>query len=146
MSWTFSIENGDLVRNPATGRYDELSDKYKLDQDVRMVLSTDTRDSTGVGCGLDDVIGKDVADPVSAYLSAPIMFHFQMLVRNGLERLRRAQRTSQYSQRTAAELIYDFSPVSITLDKKDPRNVLWTVYIYTVDSQSSFALSGTVVT
>jgi len=143
MAWTHKIENGDLVRNRATGQYARLEGKAKVEQDVVNTMSTNVRRSTGLGAGLDEAVGEDQKDPVSAYSFVPLLFDFQTLVSSGMERLRRAQRAKQFSQRTATELIYDFSPVQLWPDLEDTRNVRWKINVNTVDGRASFTKSGT---
>ena len=67
MSWTFKVENGDIVRTAYNNGYEELDGLAKLKQDVEMVLSTSIRTSTGIGCSLDDVIGMSTMNPMGAY-------------------------------------------------------------------------------
>lgn len=142
MTTTFKIYGGDVVRNTASGLYSTLSNKDKLNQDVRTMLATNIRTVSDQGCGLDMAVGKDQKNPVSSHVSTPVMFEFQLLVRSGLERLRRAQRRYMFSQRTTSELIYDFSPVQVWLDQHDPRTVRWKVDIKTIDGRSSFSVGG----
>jgi len=143
MSWTHKIVDGDLVRNRATGRYTQVTGQPKVEQDVVNTMSTNVRKSNGLGAGLDAAVGEDQKDPVSAYSFVPLLFDFQTLVSSGMERLRRAQRAKQFSQRTAAELIYDFSPVQLWPDLADTRNIRWKLNVNTVDGRASFAKSGT---
>jgi len=65
-----------------------------------------------------------------------------MLVRGGIEKLRRFQRKYLFSQRTAKELVYDFSPVEFWPDLSDLRIIRWKVDITTVDRSSNFSING----
>jgi len=142
MSYTLQIKNGDYVRSLSTGLYKKVTGKAKTEQDCKMTLSTDVRDIGGIGCGLDSAVGLDQNNPSAATLNVPVMLDFQLLVRNGLERLRRAQRTYQFSQRTAEELIYDFSPVQFWPDLADGRIIRWKLEIITVSGAANFPVSG----
>ena len=142
MTYTYEISNGDLVRNQATGVYNRIQRKDKVWQDVEMTLSTDVRTGSRIGCGLDAAVGKDQFSASASYSPTPVMFEFQTLIASGLERLRRAQRQYQFSQRTADELIYDFSPVQMWQDLSDMRTIRWKVNVNTVDSRGSFSMNG----
>ena len=140
MMYTFKVVDGDVTRNPATGLYTTITDKAKVEQDVKMCLSTDIRRIIKIGCGLDEAIGRDAKDPTSSVSFNPVMLEFQILVQNGLERLRRAQRSFHFSQRSAKELIYAVSPVQSWPDLQDVRIIRWKVDIETVDG--TFPVSG----
>jgi len=142
MTWTHKIVDGDVARNRATGRYVQVTRKAKVEQDVVCTLSTNVRVSNGQGCGVDAAVGEDQKDPISAYSFIPLLFDFQTLISGGMERLRRAQRSKQFSQRTADELIYEFSPVQLWPDLQDTRNIRWKINVNTVDGRASFAKSG----
>jgi hypothetical protein len=141
--WSHKIADGDVVRNRATGQYTQVTRKDKVEQDVVNTLSTNVRSSNGLGSGLDAAVGDDQKDPISSYSFVPLLFDFQTLVSSGMERLRRAQRTKQFSQRTSDELIYEISPVQLWPDLQDTRNVRWKLDVTTVDGRASFEKSGT---
>lgn len=142
MSQTWKIVNGDIVRYYTNTGYVFVEDTDKIKQDVQMVLTTDERSTTGLGCGLDGAIGDTVENPSSVYMQAPVAFEFQNRVRVGMNRLRSAQRTYQFSQRTPKELLYDAGSVQIWPDFEDPRNFRWRLDVSTVDSRSSFQVNG----
>ncbi len=142
MSKTLKVTEGDVVRNVSTGQYTMIEEKAKIEQDVKMNLSTNIRRIINIGCSLDEAVGEDQNEPASAFSFAPVMFDFQMLVRGGMERLRRAQRTYLFSQRTATELIYEFTPVDFRQDIDDPRVVRWKMEVKTVNGIGNFALTG----
>jgi len=139
---TWKITEGDIVRSNTNTGYTLVSDTPKVKQDVSMVLTTDVRDSTNLGCGLDEVIGSDNDNPASMYGTSPAAFEFQTKVRAGLNRLKAAQKQAQFSQRTAKELIHDIGPVQMWPVDSDSRNFLWRVDIMTVDGRSSFTANG----
>ena len=141
MTRTLKIVNGDVVRSNSLDSYVMIDEKQKLEQDVKNALSTDIR-KNGFGSGLNEAIGKDIKNTSNAYSFTPVMFDFQMLVRGGLEKLRRFQRKHLFSQRTAKELIHDFSPVEFWPDLKDIRIIRWKVKITSLDRASNFSVSG----
>ena len=141
MTWTFEIKNGDMVRDPTTGSYKQLEKEAKAEQDIKMTLSTDIRDIIITGTGLDQAVGMDTSNPVDAMSAQPVLFDFQMLVHNGLERLRRTQRRYLFSRRTPYELINDFTPVQLWPDRGDYRIIKWNVDVFTVAGR--ITISGT---
>jgi hypothetical protein len=142
MSTTWKIVDGDLVRDVSNSAYVNVTDSDKCKQDVQMNLSTDIRNSTGIGCGLDSCIGLDAESPASAFSFAPIAFDFQMKVQTGMNRLIAAQRKYQYGRRTAKELIDSIDAVQIWPIRDDPRNFKWRLGILTVDGRESFSVGG----
>ena len=142
MTYTMKVVNGDIVRNPSGSGYVMISDKDKCKQDAVCILSTNVRKSNGLGCGLEEMIGRDADNPQSMYSNAPVMFEFQSKVAGGLSRLRLAQRSAQYSYRTVGEIIHDFSPVDIFPIAGDPRNYRWRVFIITIDGQNNISVRG----
>jgi len=142
MAQTLKFVNGDMVRLFNNQGYEYVDAGEKVRQDVELILTTGVRSTTGLGCGLDDLIGEDTMDSVMAYAEFPVIFDFQQQVRIGLSRLRGTQRTYHLSQRSPKELIYDFSPVEIWRLAEDPRNYGWKVDIITEDGRTSFSLSG----
>jgi len=141
MSKTLKIVNGDCVRSNSLDSYVMIEEKQKIEQDIKNILSTDIR-KNGLGSGLNDAVGKDSKNTSNAYSFTPVMFDFQMLVRGGIEKLRRFQRKYLFSQRTAKELVYDFSPVEFWPDLSDLRIIRWKVDITTVDRSSNFSING----
>ena len=141
MTWTTKIVNGDEVRNTWNNGYETVERLNKAKQDVKMVLGTEVR-SNGLGCGLDEVIGKDSDNPTNVFSRAPVMFELQMRVRSGLSRLRQLQRSRQASHRYPTEMIYDFSPVQVRPIADDPRNYFWQIDVMTVDGRSKFEVNG----
>ena len=122
--------------------YVYVEDLDKLKQDIPMILTTDERASTGLGCSLDEVVGDDRENPSSVYFQAPVAFEFQNRVAIGMNRLRSAQRQYQFSQRTPRELLQDSGAVQIWPDNSDPRNFRWRLDVTTVDSRVSFSVNG----
>lgn len=143
MSYTWKIVDGDMVRDVSNTSYATLTDSDKCKQDVRMNLSTDTRDSTGIGCNLDSCVGSDAEHPASAFSFAPVAFDFQMKLQTGMNRLISAQRHYLYGRRTAKELIDSIGAVQIWPIRDDPRNFRWRLDILTVDGRENFSVSGT---
>jgi hypothetical protein len=144
MSKSLEFTNGDFVRSYTNQGYYFVEGKAKITQNVACILTTGVRATTGLGCGLDDLIGADSVSPISAYSQFPLIFDFQNRVRIGLTRLKSAQRQYHYAQRTQSELIYDFSPVEIWQDNVDPRNFRWKVDVLTEEQNASFSLNGAV--
>jgi len=142
MTSTFLMKNGDFVKNTFNTGYVMVEGRNKVMQDCRMVLSTDIRESTGIGCSLDELIGEDSENPAAPYAMSPIMFKFQMRVNGGLNALRAAQRRYLFSQRGSEELINRISPVEIWPDSEDPRNFRWRVFVTTIEGKSSFYVNG----
>ena len=142
MSRTLQFTNGDMIRLFTNQDYQYISDNTKLKQDVGLILTSGIRSSTGLGCGLDDLIGEDTLSPVEAYSEFPVIFDFQQRVRVGLSRLRSAQRSYLFDQRPPKELIFDFAPVQIWRAAEDPRNYNWSVAIISEEGKSSFSITG----
>lgn len=142
MSRTLKIDKGDIVRLYTNQDYEYISDQTKVKQDVGMILTTGIRTSTGLGCGLDELIGADTLEPIAGYAEFPVIFDFQQRVRVGLSRLRSAQRSYQFEQRSPKELIFDYSPVEIWRAAEDPRNYKWKVDVITEDGRTSFSING----
>lgn len=142
MSKTWKIVNGDIVRYYTNIGYTFIENTDKIKQDVQMVLTTDERTTTGLGCGLDGAIGSDLENPSSVYMQAPVAFEFQNRVRVGMNRLRSAQRAYQFSQRGPKELLYDAGSVQIWPDFNDPRDFRWRLDVTTVDSRAAFQVNG----
>ena len=142
MSKTLKFHNGDMVRSYLNSSYNYVEDKEKVRQDVKLMLTSGVRKSTGLGCGLDEVVGQSVNNPVCAYAQFPIVFEFQTRLRVGLSRLKSAQRRRQIRQRTPGELIFDFTPAEVWMDNGDPRNYKWSVNIITEDGKSNFSIGG----
>jgi len=61
MTTTFTIANGDILINDATGRPHTVADNTKLSQDIKEVLSTEAR-RDNIGAGLEDVINGSASD------------------------------------------------------------------------------------
>jgi hypothetical protein len=139
---TLKFENGDITRYYSNSTYDYVTEREKVIQDAKLILTTDVRTSTGLGCGLDQLVGKEMFAPISQFSMFPVAFTFQNNVRIGLTRLRDAQHNFLYDQRTLKELIYDFSPVYIWQSSNDPRSYEWKIDILTEDGKSSFSING----
>lgn len=142
MSKTLKIYNGDIVRNFSNQGYETLENTDKLRQDVAMSLTTDTRSSTGIGCGLDQLVGSDPTDEIAQYALFPILFDFQTRVRAGLNRLRSNQRSFNFANRTLKELIYDFSAAEVWQTPEDPRSYKFRVDVISEDGSTQFSVGG----
>lgn len=142
MTKTFKIKNGDIVRNIFNNGYEMIFGRNKVNQDVRNILTTDVRNTTGLGCGLDELIGADSSNPASIFSPSPVMFEFQTRVSGGLSVLMATQKEYLYGNRPSSELIFSYSPVEIWPNNDDPRNFRWRVNISTVDGKSGFTVSG----
>lgn len=145
MSKGFKFENGDLVRNFTNTGYEMVEDQAKCKQDVKLVFTTNPRESTGIGAGLDATVGTDAENPVSPFLQFPAAVEFQKKVRQGVTNLKKAQRLYQFRQRPDTELIDKFSTVQVIPYQDDPRNYDWRIEIYTVDYTASFPITGSVI-
>ena len=142
MSKTLKFTRGDMVRLYTNQGYAYVEDNVKCKQDVGLILTSGVRNTTGLGCGLDELIGDDTLNPVQSFSEFPVIFDFQQRVRVGLSRLRSAQRQYLYDQRPPKELIFDFSPANIWRSAEDPRNYKWKVDVITEEGKSSFSISG----
>jgi len=141
-AYTIKVYQGDIVRNHQNTGYELLTGKDKVDQDVRNILTTGFRTTTGLGCSLDDVIGADSNNPTDVYTLIPNSFEFQNRVRIGLSRLRQTQRQYLFSQRDNQELIFDYSPIQFWKDRADPRDFHWRVDILTNDGSQNIEVNG----
>jgi hypothetical protein len=142
MSWTLKIVNGDMVRKFSNNGYDSVTDLDKLKQECKMVLTTGIRTS-GVGAGLNQAVGRTTSGEPSPVGTTPMMFYFQLLVRDALDRYRYVQRNFQYSRRSIKEMLDDFSPVQVWGDITDPRVFRWRVDFFSVGNLPNFAMGGT---
>ncbi len=142
MTWTLKVVDGDVVRLHTNTGYERVTGTPKLRQDCGMVLSTDIRDSTGIGSSLDSSIGASSGSEPEGNGGLPTMFRFQMLVKDSLERFKYNQRRYLYDQRAPDEVLEDFSPVQIWPVSDDPRNFRWRVEMYTLGNLPNFTLSG----
>lgn len=140
---TLKWKDGDMVRDSRGYGYATLSGLEKTKQDVSMVLTTDTRRSTGIGCGLDSIAGVDSMSEMSEYAMMPIAFDFQSKVKNGINTLIINQLQYDYSERGLDEIIQTFTPVGMEKDYEDPRDFTWSIDVRT-ESGSAFTLSGIV--
>jgi hypothetical protein len=145
MSKGLKFENGDIVRNFTNTGYETVEGNAKIRQDVKMILSTNPRKSTGIGAGLSATIGTDNENPASPYLQFPVAVAFQRKVRDGLNNLKKAQRLYQFKQRPDTELIDSFSTVQVIPHSDNPMNFDWRVEVYTVDYVASFPITGAVL-
>lgn len=132
MCKTLKFVDGDMERLVGNNGYTFIEGKEKLQQDVEMILTSDIRATTGLGCGLDKVIGQDTMSYSSSFTVYPAVFDFQQRVILGLSGLRGAQKSYQYGDRSSEELVYDFSPARVWYDNVDPRNFNWAVEVYSV--------------
>jgi len=142
MAKTLKFQNGDMVRSYLNSSYNYVEDKEKVRQDVKLILTSGVRKSTGLGCGLDEVLGAMDNNPMYAYAQFPIVFEFQTRLRVGISRLKAMQRRKQIRQRTPGELIFDFTPAEVWMQNEDPRNYKWSVNILTEDGKSNFSIGG----
>jgi hypothetical protein len=145
MSRTLKITNGDIVKYAGSDNgYRMMSGKEKVTQDIKMIFTTSVRPTTGLGCGLDEIIGNDTMNPLSTFMQFPATFDFQNRIRIGLSRLQNAQNNYQFSQRTKSELIAEYSQVRVWPNGDDPRNFRWRVDILTKDNGNPVSISGSV--
>lgn len=142
MSWEFKIVNGDIVRLPTNNGYQTVTGADKLKQGCKNVLTTNVR-SSGIGASLSSVLGQSSDGEPDTGSSVPAMLMFQQMIRDSLSRFRYVQRNYQFSRRTPAELLDDFSPVQIWPNATDPRVFKWRVDFYTLGRLPNFALGGT---
>jgi hypothetical protein len=141
MSKTLKFSNGDMVRMNANNGYELVNGKDKVKQDIELMLTTDIRSTTGLGCGLDEIVGSDTMKDVSAYSLLPVVFDFQTQVRSGMGRLVSAQRAYQFIERTNDELLYEVPPVSVVPSRDDFRTFTWSLTAIT-ESGLSFSVNG----
>ena len=142
MAQTLEILDGDIVRATTNAQYLYLSDKEKVEQDVKETLTTSVNPLTGLGASLDEVINVDSSNPVSAYSFIPPLYDFQGRVSSSLKRLQSAQAAYLLSERTYKELISDISAVQIWKIADDPRNFKWRIKITTYFGKYNFSVGG----
>ena len=106
------------------------------------MITTDIRNSTGLGCGLSGLIGSDTMAYTSSYTQFPAIFDFQRNLYDGMNRLKSAQRYYQYDIRTPDELISEVAPVKVWYSDQDPRSYEWNLDVFTVDRSSTFRVGG----
>ena len=142
MTKTLRIIGGDVVRATTNAQYLYVTDKEKVEQDVRETLTTSVNPLTGLGASLDDVIGMDAANPVSTYSYVPPLYEFQSRVEGAMSRLQAAQCGYLLSERSQKELISDISPVQIWKIQGDPRNFKWRLWVKTFYGKYKFPVGG----
>jgi hypothetical protein len=142
MSKSLKFENGDIVRNFNNSGYTYVEDNAKLQQDVKRILTTNIRKTTGLGCSLDEVLGNDIFSASEDFSTYPAVFEFQNRLRSGINNLKNAQRKYLFAQRTSKELIHDFSPAIVWATAEDPRNFKWRIDIVTQDGNGNFSING----
>lgn len=142
MAKTLKFQNGDMVRLYTNSGYEYIEEGEKAKQDVELMLTSAVRTTTGLGCGLDEVVGEVGNNPMYAYSQFPIMFEFQTRLRVGLNRFKSAQRQYQFSQRTPKELIFDYTQAEVWIDPDDPRVYRWLVNVITEDGRANFSITG----
>ena len=143
MARTLRFVNGDVVRSDDGVGYSFVEGKEKAKQDVSCIITSDVRNSNGLGCGLSKLVGSETMAYATAYTQYPVVFDFQRSLYNGLNRLKSAQKYYQYDTRTPDELIFDFSPVRVYYSDQDPRTFEWNMDVFTVDGKSNFPVGGT---
>jgi hypothetical protein len=145
MSTTLKIANGDIVKYSGSKYgFETISGRDKVTQDLKMIFTTSIRASTGIGCGLEEVIGNDTMDFSSSYTIMPAVFDFQNRCRVGLSTLQNEQKRVGLASRTPDELIRDFSSVKIIPDSEDSRSFKWSVDVATVTGFDKITISGKV--
>lgn len=142
---TLKFNNYDIVRYGRGTDYVKLEGIPKTRQDAEIVLSTNVRPTTGLGAGIDELIGKTGYDDTSAYMRIPIAFDLQNRVSGALNMLMDTQRRYLFSARSREELIYEFSPVQVWKHPTNPTIYNWRVGIqtYLITSKPEY-LSGSV--
>ena len=131
MAKTLKFNNGDIVRYNRGTDYVKLEGLEKTKQDAGIILSTNIRPTTGLGAGLDELIGSLGVDDQTPYTRIPVSFNLQNRITGGLNALIDAQRRYLFGARTKDELIYEFSPVQVWKNPTDPRIFEWKVGIQT---------------
>ena len=142
MSQTLEIIDGDIARATTNAHYYYVTDTDKVKQDVKETLTTSINPLTGLGASLDEVIGQDAANPVSAYSYVPPLYEFQTRVDGAMNRLQAAQGSYLFSQRTYKEMISEVSAVQIWKIIDDPRNFKWRITVKTFYGKYSFSVGG----
>jgi hypothetical protein len=142
MSRTLKVTNGDMVRLESNQGYAFVSGKEKLKQDVACLFTTGIRYSTGLGFGLDDLVGGDTMQHTSDFSVYPAAFDFQEGITLGMEKLKGNQRMYFYADRDASELLADWKPARVWYSSVDPRTFNWSIS-FTSEEGKIQALSGT---
>ena len=128
---TLKFQNYDIVRYGRGTDYVKLQGIPKTTQDAEIVLTTNVRPTTGLGAGIDELIGKYGYDDVSSMMRIPISFDLQNKITGALNTLMDAQRRYLFSARSREELIYEFSPVQVWKHPTNPTIYNWKVGIQT---------------
>jgi hypothetical protein len=144
---TLKVSNGDIIKyNTTDGPYQTLYGRDKLVQEIKIILSTSVRKSTGLGCSLNDLIGTDTQNPASGFSLLPVAFEFQNRIKVGLQRLKDSQIKNGFLYRTSAELIKSFTTAKLFPAGDDPRNFYWSVDIFSKDYKNNvITVSGEIV-
>jgi hypothetical protein len=114
---TYQIANGDIVLNRATGQVSMVSDLVKAKQDVRENILIDIQTDNGFGAGLTEMIGDLPSDEITP---GTINFNFGYRVQRAFQRMIQLQRSYQFGQRTALELINKILFIRAEPSKTDP--------------------------
>jgi len=136
MSKTLQFLDFDIQRYSRGSDYVKVENLPKTRQDVAIVLSTSIRPTTGLGAGIDELVGTLGVDEISPYLRVPVAFELQNRIEAGLNMLMDAQRRFLFGARSRAELIYEYSPVQVWKSASDPRTYEWKVGVQTYEITS----------
>lgn len=128
---TLKFDNYDITRYSRGTDYVKLQGIKKTTQDAEIVLTTNVRPTTGLGAGIDELIGKVGYDDTSALMRIPISFDLQNRISGALNALISAQRRYLFHARSREELIFEFSPVQVWKHPTNPTIYNWKVGIQT---------------
>lgn len=130
---TFRFENGDVVFSDTGAGLEFVTDKNKLDQDLRIGLAT-VPTSRKIGAGIDDLVGK-----FDAYEIAPAI---RSRATTMVNRMRSAYRADRAGYRTTYEKVKEVAQVTAG-PGVDPTTVEFFVSFRAEDYTSQVNLTGT---
>ena len=133
MTTTFRVVNGDVSFGAGSGQPEMISDRVKLNQDVRELILIDTQSDTGFGANLDRMIGKMPSDELSP---ASINWSFSSQVQNAIERFMVLQRRYLFGQRPQTELLAKIDYMQAAPDRVNPTLWRFLVILRTLAGQN----------
>ena len=139
MTMTFEIANGDVVLAPQNGQPKEVTGKIKTRQDLKEVLSIETK-YDGFGAGLIDIVGTLM--PLGG-------FSLRAEIRGTIAVMQSLQNEFQRSYRTDDEIIYGLASLQVVavrdktgaLSKTDTS---FTVEILTLEGAQTLVVAGVI--
>jgi len=143
MTMTFEIANGDVVLDTQNGQPKEVTGKVKTRQDLKEVLSIETK-YDGFGAGLDDIVGTMM--PLGGF---SLRAEITRKIRGTIAVMQSLQNQFQRQYRTNDEIIYGVANLQVVavrdntgaLSKTDSS---FSVDILTLEGAETLVVAGVI--